>query len=68
MQNPLETLHYDVSKAVEALEKLALPGETHAQTIIRLGNQHPVVRRRDQKIHAYRRAASQFPWRQDVRH
>ena len=55
---PLETLHYNVSRAMEALEKLAQPGETRAETILRLGNQHPSVKRRDVAVHAYRRAAS----------
>jgi hypothetical protein len=60
MKDQLTDLHYDVGKAVLELEKLALPGETNAETIMRLSNQHPVVKRRDQKVYAYRRAASQI--------
>ena len=55
----LEPLHHAVAVALADITKAAEPHETRAGTILRLGPQHPLVRRFDNAVRAYRRAA---PW------
>ena len=51
-------LHENIGALNARLERLADPGETLAETCMRLGSQHPIVRQRDYAIRVYRRAAS----------
>lgn len=51
--------HHRVGTLTTAILKTAQAGDTLAQAIDRLGDQHPLVRQRDAAVRAYRRAV---PW------
>lgn len=57
--NEMAFHHERVARWTETLLKTGNPGDTVAQAIERLGDQHPIVRQREAAIRAYRRAV---PW------